>query len=146
MNGNALAGTPKRRSPAHNHVTRDVKPPGLCPGCDAYHRKSPPRATVESPIPIQLVPSQDIERIVGARRHPLRHIGRAVSDEQRLYIMHSAKCVAETSELTECSYSKLLAEKGLSFDAWHDWMDRPVVLVEGPHGLVPDRDAYEEEP
>lgn len=24
----------------HNHVTRDVKPPGKCPGCDA--RRSPP--------------------------------------------------------------------------------------------------------
>lgn len=22
----------------HNHVTRDIKPPGVCPGCDEYHR------------------------------------------------------------------------------------------------------------
>ena len=22
----------------HNHVTRDIKPPGQCPGCDEYHR------------------------------------------------------------------------------------------------------------
>lgn len=22
----------------HNHVTRDIKPPGVCPGCDVYHR------------------------------------------------------------------------------------------------------------
>lgn len=25
-------------SEPHNHVTRDIKPPGVCPGCDAYHR------------------------------------------------------------------------------------------------------------
>lgn len=24
----------------HNHVTRDIKPAGLCPGCDQYHAKS----------------------------------------------------------------------------------------------------------
>ena len=25
-------------SSQHNHVTRDIKPPGQCPGCDEYHR------------------------------------------------------------------------------------------------------------
>ncbi len=25
-----------RSDPKHNHVTRDIKPPGKCPSCDAY--------------------------------------------------------------------------------------------------------------
>lgn len=24
----------------HNHVTRDIKPPGQCPACDLYHERS----------------------------------------------------------------------------------------------------------
>jgi hypothetical protein len=27
------------RSVRHNHVTRDIKPKGVCPACDAYHQK-----------------------------------------------------------------------------------------------------------
>ena len=23
----------------HNHVTRDIKPPGVCPGCDEHHAR-----------------------------------------------------------------------------------------------------------
>ena len=23
----------------HNHVTRDIKPPGTCPACDQYHER-----------------------------------------------------------------------------------------------------------
>lgn len=23
----------------HNHITRDIKPRGICPGCDEYHYK-----------------------------------------------------------------------------------------------------------
>lgn len=25
--------------PRHNHITRDIKPRGICPGCDEYHYK-----------------------------------------------------------------------------------------------------------
>jgi hypothetical protein len=24
---------------SHNHVTRDIKPEGKCPGCDDYHER-----------------------------------------------------------------------------------------------------------
>ena len=30
--------------PPHNHVTRDIKPPGVCPGCDQYHEEYRARA------------------------------------------------------------------------------------------------------
>lgn len=30
-------------TPRHNHVTRDIKPPGQCPGCDAYQSFTCPR-------------------------------------------------------------------------------------------------------
>jgi hypothetical protein len=28
-----------KQEPLHNHVTRDVKPVGVCPGCDDYHAR-----------------------------------------------------------------------------------------------------------
>ena len=30
----------------HNHITRDIKPLGQCPGCDAYHQAHPPQEAV----------------------------------------------------------------------------------------------------
>lgn len=32
----------------HNHVTRDVKPPGVCPACDEYHASQEPAAEPSS--------------------------------------------------------------------------------------------------
>jgi len=37
------------KPPAHNHLTRDIKPLGQCPACDKYHDRhipKPPRASV----------------------------------------------------------------------------------------------------
>lgn len=34
----------------HNHVTRDIKPPGQCPGCDDYHNRGESRNRGESPL------------------------------------------------------------------------------------------------
>ncbi len=31
--------TTKPRPPHHNHITRDIKKPGMCPACDRYHAK-----------------------------------------------------------------------------------------------------------
>ena len=31
---------PKPAGPRHNHVTRDVKPAGECPGCDATRERT----------------------------------------------------------------------------------------------------------
>lgn len=28
----------------HNHITRDIKPLGQCPGCDEYHDRHIPKA------------------------------------------------------------------------------------------------------
>lgn len=29
----------KERASHHNHMTRDIKPVGECPACDAYHAR-----------------------------------------------------------------------------------------------------------
>lgn len=53
-----------------------------------------------------LVPAEDIERIVGAPRHPTLHIARAVSAEERVYILHSQACKDSTPDLRTCRYSR----------------------------------------
>lgn len=47
----------------------------------------------------------DVERIVGAPRDAARHLGRAVSADQRLYIMHSQECLDSTPDLRDCEFS-----------------------------------------
>lgn len=51
------------------------------------------------------VPADQIEAIVGARRHLIDHYGRAVSDEETFYILHSAECLAVFDDLTDCPFS-----------------------------------------
>ena len=36
--GDDIKGQPVR----HNHLTRDIKPPGQCPGCDVHRGQEPP--------------------------------------------------------------------------------------------------------
>ena len=92
-----------------------------------------------------LVDPDQIEDIVGARRHPTRHIGRAISAEQTVYILHSAVCKAGRDDLRRCTYSRAL-DLGIHETAWRGWQDRPVVLgFSHSMRLVPLRDASEAE-
>lgn len=55
-----------------------------------------------------LVPAGQIENIVGARRHPFRHIARGVTPEDRLYILHPDDCRARHADLRDCPWSQAL--------------------------------------
>lgn len=74
-----------------------------------------------------LVPAEDIERIVGANRHAESHYGRAVSAEQKVYILHSQECKDSGVDLRECPFSIAL-DRGIPLDRWADFEDMPVEL------------------
>lgn len=99
-----------------------------------------------------LVNPNEIEEIVGVKRDPLLHWGRAVSAEQTVYILHSQECVDSGIDLRDCAFSKAL-DKGINPNKWVE--DCPVVLmrlttmavdedslVQTVTELVPDGDAF----
>lgn len=75
-----------------------------------------------------LVPADQIEQIVGARRHPHQHLGRAVSSEQTVYILHSEKCRDSGIDLRACGWSRAL-DRGINLADWNGYEDRAVVLT-----------------
>lgn len=74
-----------------------------------------------------LVDPGDIEMIVGSDRHQVDHRGRAVSAEQRVYILHSHRCRERYRDLRECPYSKVL-DRGIDLEHWAGFEDQPVRL------------------
>lgn len=79
-----------------------------------------------------LVPSTDIERIVGVKRHQTEHWGRAVSREQRVYILHSRECLDAADDLRRCPYS-LALDDGIDPQRWTE--DVPLLLaISDPDG------------
>jgi len=86
-----------------------------------------------------LVPADRIEAIVGAARHATDHIGRAVSYEATVYILHSQECRDSGVDLRECPYS-LALDLGIDLSAWVE--DAPVRLAIVDDLLMPEvRDA-----
>lgn len=83
-----------------------------------------------------LVPSNDIERIVGVTRHPTRHYGRAVSAEQTFYILHSQECKDSGIDLRDCMFS-IAVDRGIDLDVWADHEDVAVQLRIRSGLLVP---------
>lgn len=75
-----------------------------------------------------LVPADRIEAIVGTDRHDVQHLARAVSAEQRVYILHSETCRRDTPDLRECPYS-LALDRGIDPNDWKGFEDRPVVVA-----------------
>lgn len=71
-----------------------------------------------------LVNAKDIENIVGCMRDPHLHIGRFVTEEQCVYILHSRYCLDSGIDLRECTYS-LALDNG--FDIWTH--DKPIRLT-----------------
>jgi hypothetical protein len=83
-----------------------------------------------------VVPTEDIERIVGAPRAPYDHLGRAVSEEETVYILHSKECLDSGIDLRECRFSKAL-DNGIDLDDWTHREDAPMVLRVLGYRVVP---------
>lgn len=83
-----------------------------------------------------LVPADDIERIVGAARHRKVHYGRAVSAEETVYILHSRQCRDSGIDLRECRFSVAL-DRGIDRRMWNGKQDAPVLLGIWSGQLIP---------
>lgn len=90
------------------------------------------------------IPANTIEQIVDATRHPLEHIGRAVSTEETIYILHSGECYKTFNDLRDCPFSKAL-DRGIDREQWEPYEDRPVKLRVSPRTmrLWPAGDLYD---
>ncbi|MFB7890316.1 hypothetical protein ACFCZ3_19920 [Cellulosimicrobium cellulans] len=65
-----------------------------------------------------LVPPGRIEEIVGACRHDTKHLGRAVSAEKRVYVLHSWACIDSGIDLRECEFSRALDATRVRPEEW----------------------------
>jgi hypothetical protein len=65
----------------------------------------------------EIVPADEIEKIVGVHRHMTRHVGRAVEAEQTVYILHSHECKDSGIDLRECPFS-LALDEGINPPQW----------------------------
>ncbi len=88
----------------------------------------------------QRVPSSDIERIVGATRHPWLHFARAVSAEQTVYVLHARRCLnmdlRGEQRLQDCPYSVAM-DRGIPLDRWPQDQAVEVAVEEGTGLLIP---------
>ena len=88
-----------------------------------------------------LVDPSHIERIVGARRRLSTHVGRLVTAEDTVYILHSTDCLTEHPDLRDCPYSRALdlslGEHWRAPDLWAACRDEPVTLAIYRGLLVP---------
>lgn len=84
--------------------------------------------------------AKTIEATVGAKRHETIHVARAVSDEERVYVLHSKECVREYADLRTCPFS-LALDEGIDLGPWEDSQDVAVeVEIDEEYGdLVPTR-------
>lgn len=84
-----------------------------------------------------LVPADQIERIVGVRRHATRHYARAASVERTVYILHSARCRDSGRDLRECLFSQAL-DNGIRECDWSGHEDHPMrVSIDREKRLIP---------
>lgn len=77
-----------------------------------------------------LVPAESIEQIIGAARHLTNHIGRAVSAEQTVYILHSRVCLDSGIDLRKCPYS-LALDRGINPATWEEDVATRLGIVGG---------------
>lgn len=80
------------------------------------------------------VDSAIIQNIVGHPRHPFLHYGRAISEEELVYILHSQACLESMPDFRDCSYS-LALDKGIDLSDWI--FDQPLPLTIKWGRLVP---------
>lgn len=75
-----------------------------------------------------LVPSTEIERLVGAKRQATAHVGRIKTTDDVMHILHSQECKDSGIDLRDCPYSKALDHGLFNIPAWKGFYDMPVTL------------------
>lgn len=92
-----------------------------------------------------LVNPDQIEELVGTKRHPTEHYGSALDTRQTVYILHSHECKNSGRDLRQCPYSVAL-DKGIRdvypWTAWRRVTNRPVRLQIARGYLMPDFKTY----
>lgn len=73
-----------------------------------------------------IIPADEVEELVGARRHEFRHIMRYDSLCAELHILHSAVCKDSMADLRDCPFSVALDDGGVKDGDW--WDDEPVFV------------------
>ena len=82
-----------------------------------------------------LVPTNEIEAIVGIARHPSYHFGRNSTGDEKIYILHSQECLDREADLRDCPFSVAL-DAGVEESDWTgDRANRPLRL-ELWHGML----------
>ncbi|MCJ1709266.1 hypothetical protein [Microbacterium sp. VKM Ac-2923] len=71
--------------------------------------------------------SDVVEAVVGTERREDEHVGRAVTAEERMYVLHSRRCIESGIDVRACAFSASL-DRGIDLNVWRDHMDAPVVL------------------
>lgn len=77
----------------------------------------------------------EIEMIVGARRHSIKHLGRLVTADHTTYILHSEHCKSRYEDLRECVFS-LAMDEGIDEADFEGYMDRPIVMGVDSDGVL----------
>lgn len=95
------------------------------------------------PAVTELVPAEDIERIVGVKRHEKYHYARAVSAEQTVYVLHPHECIAMYTDLRVCPWSIAL-DDGIDTNEWVE--DTPLRVNLLHNRLKPLRPRKEDKP
>lgn len=84
----------------------------------------------------ELIDPSEVERLVGAYRHPTDHLCRADSFHEATYLLHSKACLDSGIDLRTCEYA-LAQGNGIDTDVWDGRMDAPVLVAIVDARLVP---------
>lgn len=75
-------------------------------------------------------------QVVGVPRHTFSHYGRWVTEEQRVYVLHSQECLDCGRDLLDCRFSVAL-DQGVDPLWWMGFKDVLVLLGIVDERLVP---------
>lgn len=76
----------------------------------------------------ELVDPEVIESVVGMTRHDTIHFGRAVTTDERFYILHSRECRDDTADVRDCPFS-LALDHGIMGVPGVDWATDTLLVL-----------------
>ena len=97
---------------------------------------------------VNVIPPEEVEDIVGAKRHPTNHIAHVNADGWN--ILHSQDCFDHKDEhpLENCAFTKAALLTDFVSTEWAEFFDRPVIVgIPSDSGrLYPIKDYTDDQP
>lgn len=122
----------------HNHITRDIKPEGICPSCDEYHQMCRTKEKLKSLKKFQEMSELDLSNFIYKNNSLVKKYLRQIKRNEKIY--DQIRILQEQAdhyyEISQDAFDEGYHDKAVKYDSKYTKLDEKIKKLEAKLDLV----------